>query len=208
METVLELIANNAASAHWWFFLLLILAGLNLPISEDLIVLTGAVIASTIVPQNTYKIFTFIFLGCYVSDVMSYWIGRSLTPWLRSNKYLAKIVDNSRMDRVQQFYSQYGTRTLLVGRFIPFGVRNFLFMSAGMVRMKFVKFILVDGLACLLSNAVWFFLAYFLAEGYPKVLSYMGKANLVIFAIFIVFTITALCYKRTKRNKKSKDPIV
>lgn len=205
METFISLLSAQALHAHWIFFFLLILAGFNLPISEDLVVLSSAVIAATVVPENTYKLFAFVFMGCYLSDWIAYWIGRSLTPWLRKRKWLAKIVDNKRILKINEFYDKYGVSTLLFGRFIPFGIRNFLFMSAGMVRMNFLKFILVDGVACLLSNTICFTLAYSFAENYQKVLFYMKKANLVLFGSFIIFIVGIICYRLYKRTKSSEN---
>lgn len=207
MESFINLIAPHAAQAHWLFFSLLMLAGLNLPISEDLIVLSSAIIAATIVPQNTYKLFTFVFLGCYLSDWVAYWIGRSLTPWLKQKKWLAKIVDNKRVEKISEFYSKYGVSTLLFGRFIPFGVRNFLFLSAGMGRMNFLKFIIIDGIACLLSNTIWFTLTYSLAENYEQVLIYMRKTNIVVFSVFALFVLSFVGYKIYKHKKNSKKII-
>lgn len=202
---IINFFTHQAAHAHWIFFFLLMLAGFNLPISEDLVVLSSAVIAATVTPQNTYKLFVFVFLGCYLSDWIAYWIGRKMTPWLKDRKILGKLVDNRRIMKVNQFYKKYGVSTLLFGRFIPFGIRNFLFMSAGMVRMNFVKFIIVDGIACLLSNTIWFTLAYSFAENYHTVFAYMKKANLILFGSFLVFIISIICYKLYKRKKSSQD---
>ncbi|MCH9632925.1 MAG: Inner membrane protein [Chlamydiae bacterium] len=201
----IDLLSQNASHAHWVFFSLLMLAGFNLPISEDLVVLSSAVVAATVTPQNTYKLFAFVFMGCYLSDWLSYWIGRVFTPWLRKRKLLGKMVDNRRIVRITRFYSKYGVSTLLIGRFIPFGVRNFLFMSAGMVRMNFFKFIIIDGIACLLSNTIWFTLAYSLAENYQIVLSYMKRANIIIFAIFALLVFGVIGYK-FYRKKKGSNP--
>lgn len=203
MQAFIDFLAQNAQQAHWWFFSLLMLAGLNLPISEDLVVLSGAVVAATVIPENTYKIFVFIFLGCYLSDWVSYWVGRALMPWLKNHRWLNKIVDNRQVARISKFYARFGIFTLLFGRFIPFGVRNFLFMSAGMGRMHFGKFIAVDGIACLLSNTIWFTIAYSLAENYHSVLNYMKHTNIIIFSIFIAVVLGFVGVKVYRKIKSS-----
>ena len=50
MEFLFSFIQENAHYAHWAVFTLLMLAGLNFPISEDLIVTVSGVLASTLVP--------------------------------------------------------------------------------------------------------------------------------------------------------------
>ena len=207
MQAFIEFLAQNADHAHWWFFSLLMLAGLNLPISEDLVVLSGAVVAATVAPEKTYTIFAFIFVGCYLSDWVSYWVGRAVTPWMRRRRWLVKFVDNKQLAKVTKFYSKYGSLTLLFGRFIPFGVRNLLFMSAGMGKMHFGKFILVDGIACLLSNTIWFTIAYSLAENYQSVLSYMKHTNIVIFSLFLAFILGLIGVKLYKKIKSSSKTL-
>ncbi len=205
IETFIDLLTQNASHAHWVFFALLMLAGFNLPISEDLVVLSSAVVAATVVPQNTFKLFAFVFTGCYLSDWLSYWIGRTFTPWLRRKKYLGKMVDNRRIVKITRFYTKYGVLTLLFGRFIPFGVRNFLFMSAGMVRMNFLKFIIIDGIACLLSNVIWFTIAYSLAENYQVVLAYMKRVNIVVFVTFALLVLVFVGYKFYRKRKSTNQ---
>jgi membrane-associated protein len=205
MEPLLNLITSNALHAHWWFFFLLILAGLNFPISEDLLIITSAVMAATVVPQNLVKLFIFVYFGCYLSDWISYWIGRKLTVWLRQRRFLSRLVDNNRILKVNQFYSKYGVYTLFLGRFIPFGMRNFLFMSAGMGGMSFRKFMLVDGLACLLSNSTLFLISFSLAENYPALLSLLHKMNLTFFVVFLFVGLFLVAYRFYKSNKKNLD---
>jgi membrane-associated protein len=206
MDSFFTFVTSNADSAHWWCFILLMLAGINIPISEDFVIIVSGFIAATALPQNTLKLFLFVFSGCYFSDAVSYSIGRIFTPWLRKKKWLQKIVENKRIDQVNEFYSKYGVLTLFFGRFIPFGVRNCLFMSAGMGKMPFGKFMLVDGIACFLSNLILFSLAYSLGEHYAPLLTYVKKANLVLFILFVLTVISIFWYKyRQKIKATQKD---
>ena len=168
MDWFLPFVTENAPYAHWYIFAALMLAGLNFPISEDLMLIVGGMLASTVIPENTWKLFMGAFLGAYLSDWIAYWLGRSLGVRLWRLRWFRGVLKPSRLTRVETYYSRYGVITLLVGRFIPFGVRNCLFMSAGMARMNFGKFILADGLACLLSNSVVFWIAYSLGRHYAQ----------------------------------------
>ena len=60
------------------------------------------------------------------------------------------------VDKVSHFYERFGIFTLIVGRFVPFGVRNALFLTAGLGRMGFMKFALSDLLAATISCSVYF----------------------------------------------------
>lgn len=195
METLLQWASHHAHYAHWIFFSILLLSGLNLPISEDLIIIAGASLAATLVPENTPKLFAAIFLGCYLSDNICYGLGRYVGPKLR-------IVKKERVERIQSYYAKYGFWTLLVGRFIPFGVRNALFLTAGLGKMPFRTFLLSDGVACALSNSTLFTLAYLAGKNYETLLAHVKTFNIFLFLAFAIAGICFIWYKR--RQKPSR----
>jgi len=200
MDTVIQFIFENAQYAHWIIFGALMLAGLNIPISEDLMIIVSALLAATVVPENTIKLFAAVFLGCYLSDWLCYWIGRRFGPKLWSIKWFARTFDQGKIDQVQQYYEKYGFLTLLVGRFIPFGVRNCLFLTAGLGKMHFGKFILSDGIACAISNTFLFSLTYLVGRNYETLLSVLRTFNIFLFSAFMVSIIGYIWYKSKKKT--------
>lgn len=207
METIIQFLFEHAAYAHWIVFGALMLAGFNIPISEDLMIIMSALLASTVIPENTAKLFLAVFLGCYLSDWVCYGIGRTLGRRLWSFRFFAKTFDPKRLDQIQNYYEKYGIWTLILGRFIPFGVRNGLFLTAGMGRMPFLKFILSDGLACLISNTTLFTLTYTLGRNYTLLFGWLKAFNLVLFALFLITVISVIWYKRrqTQRAARSRE---
>lgn len=195
MDIFLPFIQSHAPHAHWVIFGFLMLAGLNFPISEDLLIAIAGVLASTFVPENTYKLFIAVFLGAYLSDWLVYWMGRLWGAKLWRIRWFARLFRPTKLRQIESYYQKYGVLTLLVGRFIPFGVRNCLFAAAGIGRMRFWKFAVTDGIACLISNAMLFLLAYFCGKN----CSYLMKfVNVAIFSIFIVALISFIWYRKSK----------
>ena len=200
MEALTQFITENADYAHWIIFGSLILAGFNVPISEDVMVISSALIAATVLPEKTFVLFTFAFLGCYISDWISYWLGRTLGRKLWKMKWFKKTIHPKRVVQAQNFYDKYGFLTLLVGRFIPFGVRNGLFFTAGIGKMPFGRFLLSDGIACIISNSTLFYIAFVLGQNYQVLLRFLKTFNIAIFFTFVVTLIVFICYKRKKKN--------
>lgn len=203
MNTIIQFIFEHAHLAHWLIFGALMLAGMNVPISEDLMVIISGVLAATVVPENIYLLFTAVFLGCYLSDWVCYWMGRKLGPKLWNLRWFAKTVNKKRIDQIHGYYEKYGFLTLLIGRFIPFGVRNCLFLTAGIGRMHFGKFILSDGIACIISNITLFSIAYYAGKNYEAILPFLKTFNLLIFGFFLVSIIGVIWYKKRTSNTKS-----
>ncbi|MEZ5315411.1 MAG: DedA family protein [Chlamydiales bacterium] len=195
METILSFIQLHAYHAHWFVFGLLMLAGLNFPISEDLVIIFSAILASTIVPENIFKLFLAVFLGAYLSDWLVYWIGRLWGAHLWRLRWFAYLFKAKRLEQIEQYYQKYGLLTLLVGRFIPFGVRNCLFATAGLGKMRFSKFLIGDGIACLISNGTLFTIAYFFGKNCSYFIRYV---NVIFFGIFLIAIISCIWYKKSK----------
>lgn len=199
MESFIQLLQDHAANAHFLIFFFLLLAGFNVPISEDLMVIIAASLAASAVPENTYLLFTFTFLGCYLSDWICYGIGRKFGKRLWEFSWFARTIPKKRLDDTKVFYEKYGFLTLLVGRFIPFGVRNCLFLSAGMGKMPFKKFLFSDGIACFTSNLTLFYLTYTFNKNINHFFYYVKQFNLFLFLFFVVTIIAGVWYKRRNR---------
>lgn len=205
MDWFFSFITENAPHAHWVVFGALILAGFNFPISEDMVLILSGVLASTVVPENTLKLFIAVFCGAYLSDWIVYGLGRLAGPGLLHLGWFRRLVNKRRLNRINDYYRKYGVATLLIGRFIPFGVRNCLFMTAGMAKMPFFKFIVTDGIACLASNSLLFWLAYTFGKHYDVVKSYHGIFEIILFVGFVVALIGTLWYKKAKKAN-APDP--
>ena len=194
METFLLFIQENAANAHFIIFGLLLLAGFNIPVSEDGMLFVAALLASKF-PENYYQLFFGVFLGAYFSDLICYTLGRHLGPKIWNIKFFAKMVSREKVDQMSSFYEKYGILTLILGRFIPFGVRNGLFLTAGLSKMNFLKFALSDLLACTISCVLFFNLYYKFGE---TVIEYVKKGNVILFGVFIIGI--AIIYFKKKRK--------
>lgn len=187
--------------AHWFILIFLLLASI-VPISEDFILMTSGIVASVFVPENTYKMWAFVFVGAYLSDWIAYWMGRLLGPKLLKFKFIAKIVKQERIDKMHAFYDKWGIFAFIVGRFIPFGTRNALFISAGMGKMSFLKFVLMDGVAALVSTSCAFWLSYKVGAHYEviwDVIKLYSLPLLIGLGILVVTVIGVIWYKKAKR---------
>lgn len=200
MESILTFICEHASEAHWIIFLLLLLAGLNVPISEDFLLLTGGAIASTCLPPDRkWHLFVWLYFGCLFSAWEAYWIGRLLGPKLYKIRWFSHVLTPKRIERLHHYYEKFGIFTFIIGRFIPGGVRNALFMTSGLGKMPFLRFISRDGFACLLSTSCLFYLGYVFGENHAALIHYFKAYNeifLSILAIGIVIIGGIIIYRR------------
>ena len=193
LDSWLPIICSYAHDAHWIIFFLLMLAGLNLPISEDILLLTGGFLAGTCIPESRYYLFAWIFAGCWISAWEAYWIGRLIGPKLYQYRWFSYILTPARVDRLHQYYEKFGIFTFIVGRFIPGGVRNALFMTSGLGKMPFLTFIARDGVACLISSATLFSIGYAFGENYQQVIHALKTYNILMLILALLIACLFLC---------------
>lgn len=191
MDDILNFICQHAHSAHWMIFLLLLLAGLNVPISEDILLLGSGAIASTCIPEHTVHLFLWTWAGCWISAWEAYWIGRLLGPKLYTIKWFGHIITPKRIEKLHHYYEKFGIFAFIVGRFCPGGVRNALFMTSGLGKMPFATFLLRDGIACAISASTIFYIGYCLGDNYRVIAEYVAHYNKIIIATIAGVAATA-----------------
>lgn len=197
MNDLLIYLQANIHFAPYIILGLLLLAGLNIPVSEDMMLFLSGFLASKY-PDQATAFFICVFLGAYFSDLICYWLGRQLGPKLWDIKIFAKFADKKKVEKMEGFYKRNGFLTLLFGRFIPFGVRNAIFLTAGLSKFNFIKFAISDLIACSISCSAFFYLYFNFGE---SVIEYVKKGNVVIFSLV---AIGALIYFIKNRKKVAK----
>jgi membrane protein DedA with SNARE-associated domain len=182
-------------------FISLLLAGLNFPISEDLIIITGALLSHGRRANIVYNLAA-IYLGAIISDFFVYWVGTKVQKGTSNLKFFSRPASGKALERMHHYLDKYGIFTFIVGRFIPFGVRNTLFFTAGFFRLKLRVFALYDIIAAMISINTLFFLAYNFGDDAGKPLRIAG---IVLFILLVSVGISLIIrlivlWRRQRKN--------
>ncbi len=193
MDQLLDLVNANIQYAHLIMFGALILAGFNVPVSEDAMIFICALLSNQY-PEHQLKLVVGVFAGSYLSDLIAYgFCGRYLGPKIFKIKFFSKMASPENLEKISGYYEKFGVMTLILGRFIPFGVRNALFIAAGLGKMHFLKFALSDLLACSISFA-FFYTIYF--KFGKAVIEWVQRGNMVLFGMFALVVVVVLIRRR------------
>ena len=190
-EYLYSVIHSNIIWAPFIILFLFFLAGLNLPVSEDLLILVAALLASDS-PEHMQYLFISIYLGAYISDIQAYVIGRFFSDKLFKIKLFAKTLTPARVNIVTNYLERFGGVVYIVGRFIPFGVRNLMFMTSGIIKFNFIKFAIFDALAALITCSIYFTLYY---QFGLQIVSKIKKGNMIIFGMFVIILLIIIIIK-------------
>ena len=197
MDEFILFVQQNIHIAPYAIFGLLLLAGFNIPISEDLMIFISATLAAKY-PDQLIPLFIGVFMGVYWSDVICFYLGRIFGPHIFKIKFFARMMNPAKVEWFRVNIEKYGIFALIIGRFIPFGVRNGIFLTSGITGVKPIKFCLYDLIAAIISTSTFFTAYYFIG---PPMIAYVKKFNLIIFTAFILaLFIYLIVRKRQKRH--------
>ena len=109
-----------------------------------------------------------------------------------------RLLSPERFQKIEKNFHDYGIRILLIARIMP-GIRTPVFLSAGIVRLPFRKFLLADVLYAIPGVNLIFWLAYVLTDQFLKLLDTVRdyeKLAVVAILSFIAGFITATFVRR------------
>ncbi len=189
MESVASFLCFHAPYAHFVLFGLILLSGWNIPVPEDILCMIGGVIVSTCVPDHYWLMFVWLYSGAILSAYEAYWLGRVLGPRLYDMHYFQHVITRKRVMKIGRLLERFGVFTFLIGRFIPFGVRNGIFMTSGLTKMPFPRFMWRDAVGAFVATFVLFYLGNQFGEHFPLLLHYFHTyemAALVVIATAVI----------------------
>ena len=178
----------------------LFLAGCNIPLSEDLIIITGALICQAR-PGLLVPSLMAIYVGVIGSDFFSYHIGVLIRKGAIKAKTIAILLSPENLERVHRHLDRHGFLTFIICRFIPFGVRNTLFMASGFLGLPPRRFALYDIIAALISTNTIFFLAWHFGDDVRNPIRVAGIALSVLVGLSVLALLVRLLVRRFPLTK-------
>ena len=92
-----------------------------------------------------------LIIAAVLGDNVNYWIGRTIGVRVFHLKIKGKpIVKEEYLTKTHSFFEKYGTKAIIMARFVPF-IRTFAPFAAGIAQMNYKKFFSFD----VLGGALW-----------------------------------------------------
>jgi membrane-associated protein len=160
---------------------------------DSLIFATGALAASGSLSIST--LFILLCFAAILGDTVNYQIGHLLRDKIMNHDEIS-FVKKEHLDRTHVFFEKYGTKTIVIARFVPI-IRTFAPFVAGVGIMPYSKFISFN----VIGGVSWVFT--FLVAGYFFGNLPIVKDNfsfVIIGIIFISLLPGIVTYIHSKRN--------
>ena len=199
-------------SAYGWVVMALLLAGVGVPLPEDIPLLLGGYacaqpeMPSTIIGLPPILVMMVCgILAILTGDLFVYGLGRFVGARVQKWHWFMRLVGHGNLEMARTLCRKKGGRFIAMSRFMP-GLRSPAFFAAGSLGMPVGKFLLCDGLAAMVSAPIFVFLGYRFAENLNQVKEALKKGETIGFVFIGVLVLVVVAYKIfiTKKIKKMK----
>jgi len=157
-------------------FLVLLATGLGLPIPEELPIVIAAMMSRWEV-MHWWGALLSCLGGVLAGDMLLYAVGRQFGRRILEWPAARRILTPKREAQVMEAYHRHGLKFLILARLVM-GLRAAAFLTAGLVRVPFLRFLLVDVAAVLVSVTLAFGLAYAVADSVAVALAHVHELQL------------------------------
>jgi membrane protein DedA with SNARE-associated domain len=182
-------------------FLLLVLGGVGLPFPEDTTLILCGFLISTEVVSTIYALFV-VYSGILITDFGLYSVGKKYGRKIVTHRRFRKIISAERLLMLQDKFGRKGILFIMVGRHLV-GLRAQIFLTAGVMRMPAVKFLMADAVSSLFTIAIMVGAGY--AGGHSLQIIKRDITRIEHIGIFLAVIVLAgyliFRYVRSRRNE-------
>jgi membrane protein DedA with SNARE-associated domain len=180
----------------------LILTGAGLPIPEEVpIIVAGGLSAGD--QLNPWIALGCCLFGAVVGDMIMYWIGYHFGRGvLRDHRWFARFVTPEREEQIEENFRLHGFKVFFLARFLV-GIRSPVYLTAGILRVSFRRYFLIDLVCATAVVGTFFGLTYFFGAYVPQLIH--EAEWWVTVCVVIGLAIVAFFLWRRYRKKKGPD---
>lgn len=205
MRLLIDLLAFLTPYGTYSYFVMfgiLMACGFGLPMPEDIVLISGGILASHGVTQ-LWLVNVVCMAGVLIGDGTIFLLGRRFGPSIKQMGFFKKVFTESRDQAVRRVFDKYGDKVIFMGRFMP-GLRTPIFLTAGTYQVKPWKFFLLDGFAAVISVPLWIWIGFFFGKNLEELEVKIHEFQFGIYSILAGLIIAFIAYKILKRRTHKK----
>ena len=223
LQRLVDLLGERSLDVGYAFvFGVLLLCGFGLPMPEDVVLVTGGVLAWLASPLESPSLRALPFddglrrmvlvglLGILAGDSVIYWMGRRLGARIAEFRLLRRLVPPDKLQHVEKLLRRRGNVVVVIARYLP-GLRAPTYFTVGHSRLPYLRFLLFDGMAALISAPLWVCLGFWFGDDIEKAaLEGSRFSHYILLGVGVVLAALAFRWLQRRRAERAvaRDPAV
>lgn len=175
-------------------FAVLLLGSLGVPIPEEMAIIAAAVLSHEGLAR-WWLALPVCLGGVLAGDLVLYWVGRHWGAEVLNWRAVRWVLTPTREQWLTAAYRRHALKTIVTARHVM-GLRAAAFLTAGMARVPFWKFVVADAGTAALGVPFLFGLAYFFTEQLTAIAAdvhrverWLALAGLVALAVVLAISV-------------------
>lgn len=188
-------------------FLTLFAAGLGVPIPEEIPVLASGVLAHEGVVR-WWLTLPVCLLGVLAGDVALYWVGHHWGERVLGWRWVRLVLTPERETALKAAYQRHGVKIVFTARHVM-GLRAAAFLTAGIARVPFGRFLAADAAAAMVGVPVTFGLAFFFTDQLHRIMADVHRLErwaLILGLVGVAAWLAARAYRRSRALERQTRP--
>jgi membrane-associated protein len=177
-----------------------LLVGFFLP-GDSLLFITGLAVVTGLIATPMWVVCLLLVVAAVAGNVMGYVVGAKAGPAVfdRPN---SKLFKRDNVERTQRFFDRYGSRAIVLGRFVPI-VRTFITVMAGVGRMDLRRYVTFSAIGA----ALWAVGVTLLGAALGQVAFVRDHIELMLILVVAVSLIpVAVETVKARRERRAQTP--
>lgn len=219
LEQLVDMLGGHSLEVGYAFvFLALVLCGFGLPLPEDVVLVTGGVLA-WIDAENRFAAQTADLhmmirdpallamigvglAGILVGDSVIFLAGRRYGARVADFGPLRRIITPAKLEKVEKLMRRRGNIVVVVARYLP-GIRAPTYFTAGHAGMPYWEFFLFDGVAALISAPLWVCLGFYFGSNIQEAGRLAARfSHYILLAAAVVFLALTVRWLQGRRGRQ------
>ncbi len=194
LQRLVDMLGDHSLGVGYGFvFSVLILCGFGFPMPEDVILVTGGVLAWLASPLESptlagmlgdHGLVTMVcvgLVGIVAGDSVIYWAGRRFGRRVAEVWPFRQVVTPAKLERVERLLRKRGNLVVVFARYLP-GLRAPTYFTVGHAHLPFWEFVLFDAVAALVSAPLWVCLGFWFGDDIGRAAREAGRFGRYILA--------------------------
>ncbi len=182
-------------------FVMLFAASMGVPIPEE-----GPIVAAGVLAHESivrwWVALPVCLVGVLSGDILLYWVGHHWGEHILEWRVVRRVLTKAREEYLLSAYRRHGVKIVFTARHVV-GLRAAAFLTAGIARIPFGKFLLVDMVAALVGVPVSFGIAFIFADQVERVLADVHRMErwIVLYALVgVVAWLVWFAWRQSRRT--------
>jgi membrane protein DedA with SNARE-associated domain len=219
LARLVDLLAGNSLDIGYAFvFAILLLCGFGLPMPEDVILVTGGVLAWLASDLETASLRALVsdrgllamivvgLSGILAGDTIIFLAGRRFGHRVADFRPLRRVITPEKLELVEKKIRKRGNIVVMFARFLP-GLRAPTFFTVGHARMPLWEFLLFDGAAALVSAPLWVCMGFWFGSDLEQAARVAARfSHYILLAVAVVLAALAVRWLHARRAAPAPAP--